>query len=103
MKEEGVIEGYTVELDLEALVEGQLIDALIEFETTPSRIDDVYNGLTRCEGAVSVMKTADSRVVARFKGDRETFEDHLIDKIPDAVTGYETTLITQEKTRAPPL
>jgi len=101
MKEQGIIEDFTVQVDQEALIEGQVIDALIEFETTDP--EAVFNGLNRCEGALSVMKTADSKVVARFKGDRETFEQHILDKMPEAVTNYTTTLVTEEETKDPAL
>lgn len=97
MIEDGVIEGFTIQVNEEALTDGPIIDALIEFETEPPAIDDVYEALTRCEGATTVMKTSDSRVVARFKGSRNTFEEHVLDKMPEGVTGYRTVLIIEEE------
>ncbi len=103
MVEQGVIEGFTVELNEAKLTEESVMDALVLIDTKAAATDDVYEVLKTCEGAVTVTRTADSTVAVRFKGSRDTFDKHIINKMPNGVTGYRTMLVTEEEKKEPAL
>lgn len=96
MVEEGVIEGFTVEVNEEELTEKPVIDVFVVMEADPSDLEDVYDAVKQ-SGARAVYKTADSKVLARFKGPKESFEEQL-NNIPEGVGSFKTILITDEET-----
>ncbi|MBS1263873.1 MAG: putative HTH-type transcriptional regulator [Methanonatronarchaeales archaeon] len=101
--EEGVIEGFTVVLDEEALVgEGKVVNAQVEVGCGTESVDDVFSELAESEHAKTVLKTADSKVLVRYTGDSGGLKELLSD-IPEGATGYRTVLITEERVRGPRL
>jgi len=102
LKEDGVIQGFTVQIDEEKVVQEPVLNVIISLEVDPSAVDDVYSTMAR-SGAQYVMKTADSRILAHFKGTKERFESHVVENMSDGVTGYSTTMITDEESQPPKL
>jgi len=102
LRESGVIDGFTVQIDESELIDDAFFNVLVVLETEPSETETVYSSM-ESSGAQYVMKTADSKILAHFKGNRETFEEHLVGSIPDGVTSYETILVTEEEGNPPTL
>ncbi|MBS1263502.1 MAG: hypothetical protein MAG715_00684 [Methanonatronarchaeales archaeon] len=98
----GVIEGFTVQIDESALLDGAPLDAMVILKTEPSQTDDVYRTMLGSE-ARYVIKTADSKVLVHFKGSGETFENHVLGRIPDGVKSYRTIVVTDEASTPPTL
>lgn len=96
---EGIIEGFTVNVDVEEVTEGPVMDAVLVLRVLPADLDKVYSVFSRCAGALSVLKTADSTVVVRFKGSKKVFDTHLSQKMPEGVVSHRTFLVLGEEQR----
>lgn len=91
---EGVITGFTVQVDEEKLTRAEFLDVLLVL-TAPRKVGEVSEAMKRT-GATAAYKTADSKVIARVKGLIDKLKEH-IDKVPEGVKRYGTTLITDER------
>ncbi len=90
---EGVIEEFTVDVCVEEVTEGPVMDAVVVFRVLPVFLDEVYSALTGCVGALSVSKTMDSTVVVHFKGSKKVFDTHLFKNMPDGVVSHRAFLV----------
>lgn len=101
MVDMGVITGFTVRVDEGKLVDGGIVDAMVVLETDPGQAGEVFSAMKRCPGARYVMRTGDSKVLTHFKGPKEKFEEHVVEKMPEGVESYRTILVTDEDSRPP--
>lgn len=95
MADEGIIEGFTVKLDEEKLIERPLLKIMFAAKTRPSAIDKVIEELKEKGGVRSLLKTADSKVLARFNGTNEDLR-RFLDDLPDEVNHARALLVTDE-------
>ncbi|MFB6112392.1 MAG: AsnC family transcriptional regulator [Halobacteriaceae archaeon] len=91
LREHGVIEGFTVELDRSQLVGGT--PAILEFESIPDRADAVATALSEAEGTERVLTSAASEVIAVLRVPDGGIRDWVTTTVPEPIPAYRVKVL----------
>lgn len=93
LREMGVIEGFTLDLDRTILHDG--VSMLIDIDTSPASVGDVSRAFEQIDEVHTVYTTADSHVIAQAVCRPDKVHDLVGQTIPESTyTDYEVKLLT---------